>query len=54
MNVYEVTYKASKKARKIYKAIRFGSTAEQAGSIEGAFVVKVELIGEHVGEFCTP
>jgi len=52
MNVYEVTYKNSPKARKLHKAIRFGKTAEQAANVEGEIVVKVELIGERGGEFC--
>jgi hypothetical protein len=42
--VYRVTYKASRTARKIHTAIRFGVAA---GAIDGAIVLSVEpLSGE--------
>lgn len=53
MNVYEVTYKNSAKAKKVLTAIRFAkSIDEKALVIDDAFVLSIRFVGEYVGEFC--
>ena len=55
-NLYEVTYKNSAKARKIFTRIVCGkSTADAGRSMEGEqdeVIVSVRCIGEHAGDWC--
>jgi hypothetical protein len=52
MNVYEVTYKNSAKAR-VSTAIRFAkSIDEKALIIDDEVVLSIRLVGEYAGEFC--
>lgn len=57
MNIYEVTYKPSAKARKTIRGIRFAASAEcrqltDALIKDGAVVVSIRLVGEMVGPWC--
>lgn len=52
-NLYEVTYKTSAKARKVFTAIRCGKSAGDASlSVEGEIVVSVRYLGEYAGDWC--
>jgi len=55
MNTYEITYKTSANARKVFTAIRFGESETKAinGLIaDGCFVTGIKLVGEYGGAFC--
>lgn len=53
MNVYEVTYKTSPKAKKVFTAIRFAKSADtKALFVDDAVVLSIRLVGEYCGEFC--
>ena len=55
MNTYEITYKTSAKASKVFTAIRFGDTeAKVANGLleEGYVVTEIKMVGEYGGEFC--
>lgn len=52
-NLYEVTYKTSAKARKVYTAIRCGKTENDASlQPEDCIVISVRYVGELCGEWC--
>jgi len=54
-NLYEVTYKNSAKARKVFTRIVCGqSGGDAARSMEGEeeVVLSVRYIGEHAGDWC--
>jgi hypothetical protein len=53
MNVYEVTYKNSAKAKKVLTAIRFAkSSDEKSLVIDNVMVLSIRLVGEYSGTFC--
>jgi hypothetical protein len=53
MNVYEVTYKNSAKAKKVMTAIRFAkSIDEKSLLIDDMVILSIRLVGEYSGEFC--
>jgi hypothetical protein len=55
MNTYEITYKTSANARKVFTAIRFGETEEKAKNClveDGYVVTSIKLVGEYGGAFC--
>jgi hypothetical protein len=54
-NLYEVTYKNSAKARKVFTRIVCGQGGDDAArSMEGEeeVVLSVRYIGEHAGDWC--
>lgn len=52
-NLYEVTYKTSTKARKVFTAIRCAhSDGDPALQPEGCILLSVRYIGEYCGAWC--
>ena len=52
-NLYQVIYKTSANARKVFTAIRCGKNAADSSlRVEGEIVVSVRYLGEHAGDWC--
>lgn len=53
MNIYEVTYKNSAKAKKVLTAIRFAKSKDKKSlMIDDVVVLSIRFVGEYSGEFC--